>query len=879
MKYALILGLALSCQASSHAQSPLLTNPFSLPGDDTVQPAAGTKQTPLVAPGADCALAVWTDWRATSQDPQSEQDIYALRVSAAGQALDAVPIALATAAGAQTNPRAAWNGSCWLVTWESQDFNGSYYASAIRGLRIAADGTKLDAQPIVIRPPQWSSGLMYDLCSNGSSWLVVSEGTSAGENDLVGQRIAANGQVLDTTPVVLVPATYYLFFYVRVASAGGEYLLSWSGASSQRGRRFSSALAPLASEFTLPSSNFASNGSSYLIAWTVTGGLVASPMALNGTLSFPAGVTVDPTSYLEPPAPPSWDGQHWWVAWRNGFDGIRTARLDAAGTVLDPGGVLVSGVAVSATSSCAVAGLANGAEVAWLDTSVEFTDLRGSRVDGAGGVAAPITLATGAPSQERPDLVATPSGFLAVFTSRVSGSVAVHAQRLDALGQALDPQPLLVASAPDIARARVAFNGTLFLVAWSQGTQILARRMALDGSFPDATPTTVMTGYSPDVAAVGTDFLVVGTNSISYPQFFYPFGRRVSGPSGALLDPAPLLLGGSFCKNPRVIAFEGRWLALWQQNYSHDSSIGTVAMAFVEPDGTVGASSGVAFGGMPHAAARNGQALIVWRTSSDGNQNADIAAQRVLPDGTLVGAVIPLCSLAGEQTWPEVASDGTNYYVAWDDRRNQSAFFDRRTDVYGTRVDPSGTVLDPAGFAWANEARAETRSTLAVRGAAVLWAGSVLRHEAPWASYRIQLRGLLANCIEPANQCGSLPNSTGATASIDSSGAPSLALNAFTLTASGLPVPSNGIFLMGTQPLTPPLPFGNGLRCVGGVIRRLGVVVASGGSLLQTQDFALPVYAGIQPGDVRWFQAWFRDAAAGGAAFNTSDALQVSFCP
>jgi hypothetical protein len=35
----------------------------------------------------------------------------------------------------------------------------------------------------------------------------------------------------------------------------------------------------------------------------------------------------------------------------------------------------------------------------------------------------------------------------------------------------------------------------------------------------------------------------------------------------------------------------------------------------------------------------------------------------------------------------------------------------------------------------------------------------------------------------------------------------------------------------------------------------------------------------INAGDTVNFQFWFRDPAAGGAAFNLSDALEVNWCP
>jgi hypothetical protein len=48
--------------------------------------------------------------------------------------------------------------------------------------------------------------------------------------------------------------------------------------------------------------------------------------------------------------------------------------------------------------------------------------------------------------------------------------------------------------------------------------------------------------------------------------------------------------------------------------------------------------------------------------------------------------------------------------------------------------------------------------------------------------------------------------------------------------------------------------------------------------VIDHQDLTLPVYSGVHPGDVRYYQCVYRDPAAGGAAFNTSDAVAVTFC-
>jgi hypothetical protein len=130
-----------------------------------------------------------------------------------------------------------------------------------------------------------------------------------------------------------------------------------------------------------------------------------------------------------------------------------------------------------------------------------------------------------------------------------------------------------------------------------------------------------------------------------------------------------------------------------------------------------------------------------------------------------------------------------------------------------------------------------------------------------------------------ANFCIPLPNSTGAPALISLQGLPSLSLNNATLRCEQLPPTTTGLFFHGTNSLSPGTPFGNGRLCVTGGVRRLPLVQAVAGVVTQPQDFSGTAYAGIQAGTVRFFQFWYRNTAAGGAGFNLSDGLRVTFCP
>lgn len=124
------------------------------------------------------------------------------------------------------------------------------------------------------------------------------------------------------------------------------------------------------------------------------------------------------------------------------------------------------------------------------------------------------------------------------------------------------------------------------------------------------------------------------------------------------------------------------------------------------------------------------------------------------------------------------------------------------------------------------------------------------------------------------SHCASLPNSTGSAAVIGTSGSPSLSANDFRLHAG--PVPNQtGLFFFG--PSAQQVPFGNGLLCVTGGLSRLPAGLAQNGIHEHSVNYSQSPATLLQPGTTWSFQAWYRDSAAGGSFFNTSDAVRVTF--
>jgi hypothetical protein len=149
----------------------------------------------------------------------------------------------------------------------------------------------------------------------------------------------------------------------------------------------------------------------------------------------------------------------------------------------------------------------------------------------------------------------------------------------------------------------------------------------------------------------------------------------------------------------------------------------------------------------------------------------------------------------------------------------------------------------------------------------------------------VQLHYESVNCGGPSsNYCPLTPNSAGLGASIGFAGSASIAANDLILTAEDLPSNQIGLFFYGPSQIQ--VPFGDGNRCVGGVVSRLNPPVPTDlfGNAFRAVDYS---HVGISGGpnpivnmSTFNFQFWFRDPAAMSASgFNLTNGLEITFQP
>ncbi len=125
-------------------------------------------------------------------------------------------------------------------------------------------------------------------------------------------------------------------------------------------------------------------------------------------------------------------------------------------------------------------------------------------------------------------------------------------------------------------------------------------------------------------------------------------------------------------------------------------------------------------------------------------------------------------------------------------------------------------------------------------------------------------------------------NSTGAGAVLAASGSASVAADDLAFGAQGLIRGQSALLFVGNQAAGggAGTPFGDGLRCAGGGVQRLGVRQANGTGAASWGP-NLSGAGAWAAGDTRVFQVWYRDPLASvcGAGFNLTQGLELSFLP
>jgi hypothetical protein len=142
--------------------------------------------------------------------------------------------------------------------------------------------------------------------------------------------------------------------------------------------------------------------------------------------------------------------------------------------------------------------------------------------------------------------------------------------------------------------------------------------------------------------------------------------------------------------------------------------------------------------------------------------------------------------------------------------------------------------------------------------------------------------GAICPCANPGPAGAGCANSTGAGALLVNLGGASVALDDADLICSGLPLDKPALVYMALQRKNGGLgaPFGAGLRCLDGQLKRYSVQSTGPAGVLQRTNLVAGSGGLITAGATWHFQVWHRDSLSGCAKqFNLSNGFSVSFTP
>ncbi|MDQ1519376.1 MAG: hypothetical protein QOI55_449, partial [Actinomycetota bacterium] len=535
-----------------------------------------------------------------------------------------------SAAGAQSNPAVAWDGTNFLVVWDDGR-GGDPRAGDIFGARVSPSGTLLDPTGFLISPlagDQRAPAVAW----NGTNFLVVWQEPRPKSGDgIVGARVSPAGTVLDpagipisTTDTVVAPS---------VASNGSNFLVAFQanvgGATSIRAARVNNAGAvldnPAINVSSAPNGRgepaVASNGATYFVVWSDTradpSDIYGARVSAAGNVGDPNGIPLTSASGAQGGPSIAWNGSTYLTAWSDGD--ITATRVSSTGTVLDSAGIPIS-TAVGLQNAPAVGALGSEFFVAWDDfdsSTSSQSDIVGAGVRGNGTVIDANGIAiSGPPPGQFVPAVAGGNTNLLVSWQGITKAFAVPdilAARV-AGGSVTGPRGFLVSGAADNQTApAVAFDGTNFLVVWGN---VLGARVSPTGSRLDGPGFHIGGGVAPAVAWNGHEYLVVWeqerANSITI------FGARVTK-TGRVVDVDGFRIGaGDDDQQAPAVTWNGEnFLVVWQDVVDHETRDWNVVGARVTAGGTVLDPNGITISDDGHAAvpklASNGTvSLVVW---------------------------------------------------------------------------------------------------------------------------------------------------------------------------------------------------------------------------------------------------------------------------
>lgn len=327
--------------------------------------------------------SIWSVMWAASR--AADYDAVHVRYNSSGVQLDSTPLAISTATASQLPTSSVYTGANLIAVWTD---NRGATSRDIYGARInPTTGLPVDAAGFAISTAAGDQA-GAEIATNGTTSLVVWQDRGAGNFDIHGALLAADGTIVAPDFVVCAGSGDQTRPAVAYDTVNGAYLVTWADPSADL-----------------------SGGTTDIRAARVS----AAGVLLDASCG--AVISSAPGSQLSPDI--AFASGRFLIAWedrRSDPDGdIYGARVSLAGgaiTMQDPSGLAISVVANAAQTAPSVAAYGGNFILAWEDARTLTTtklDVYGSRVVAASGFAeAAFAIATGPEDERAPDITDGP---------------------------------------------------------------------------------------------------------------------------------------------------------------------------------------------------------------------------------------------------------------------------------------------------------------------------------------------------------------------------------------------------------------------------------------------------------------------------------------
>ena len=393
-----------------------------------------------VSAGAASGSDIFVVW--TAQLSPVDSSILGGRVSPQNELLDVPPVLVSRSANGQEDPSAAFDGQNFVVTWSDDRGAAQGGFWDIRAMRISPAGQAVDATSISVHTSNQDWMLRPRAAFDGANTVLAWWSCNVllgGDWDCGGRavRLSSQGSVVDPYPPGIAFGDYYMPPAMAISSGAGSTLLAGRlgaelnvGFFSQAGvvSGLVSVTAGLGSLPDSPTSAF--DGTHHLLVWSedrfITGEkhIYGTRVTSAGALLDGQGVPLVPSAANAVEVAIAWNGTQHLVVWRdtvNGAPAIRAQRLTPQLQVLDAQGIDVAaypGCDAVALDSKGVAWDGQRWVVAWRACGPDGVDVLGAEVSDMGGVLSSFPITEDAYPDGKPSLATTGNGVtLATYTS------------------------------------------------------------------------------------------------------------------------------------------------------------------------------------------------------------------------------------------------------------------------------------------------------------------------------------------------------------------------------------------------------------------------------------------------------------------------------